>query len=140
MSTADSQVLASSASLTQDILPKYQNNYFASKVATLSVVVLAMLVALYGPSSVFVLVTLAWGLMMTTFAPLMIARVLDWQIGVHKALGAAVIGLLAMLGWRYGLNLGDAMFEGAVGFIVSMSLTFMLKNLSISKSNIDQWS
>ena len=130
MSTADSQVLASSASLTQDILPKYQNNYLASKIATLSVVVLAMLVALYGPSSVFVLVTLAWGLMMTTFAPLMIARVLDWQIGAHRALGAAVIGLLAMLGWRYGLNLGDAMFEGAVGFMVSMSLTFTLKNKS----------
>ncbi len=127
MSTADSQVLASSASLTQDIVPKYQHSYLASKLATLSVVILAVLVALYGPSSVFVLVTLAWGLMMTTFAPLMIARVLDWHINVRKALFAAICGLVAMLGWRYGLNLGDAMFEGSVGFIVSMSLTFLLK-------------
>ena len=130
MSTADSQVLASSASLTQDILPKYQQNYFASKVATLSVVILAMLVALYGPNSVFVLVTLAWGLMMTTFAPLMIARVLDWQISAGKALTATGFGLFAMLSWRYGLNFGDAMYEGAIGFIISMALTFTLKDRS----------
>ena len=128
MSTADSQVLASSASLTQDVIPKYQKSYFASKIATLSVVLLAMLVALYGPSSVFVLVTLAWGLMMTAFAPLMLVRVLDWSITPSKALLSAGIGLIFMLGWRYGLNLGDAMYEGTVGLLISMTMTFTLRN------------
>ena len=130
MSTADSQVLASSASVTQDVMPQYRHSYSASKVATLSVVFLAMMVALYGPDSVFVLVTLAWGLMMTTFAPLMIARVLDWSITPTHALISAGVGLGCMLGWRYGLHLGDAMYEGAVGFMISMTLTFMCKNIS----------
>ena len=134
MSTADSQVLASSASLTQDVLPQYKRSYSASKIATLSVVLLAMLVALHGPDSVFVLVTLAWGLMMTAFAPLMIARVLDWTISPTKVLIAAGLGLLAMLGWRYGLQLGDAAYEGALGFLISLCLTFTLKENSFSES------
>jgi len=126
MSTADSQVLASSASLTQDVAPRWRESYVASKVATLSVVLCATLVALFGPESVFVLVTLAWGLMMTTFAPLMIARVSSWELSAPRALSAAGLGLIAMLGWRYGLGLGDAMYEGAVGFLVSMGLTLAL--------------
>ena len=123
MSTADSQVLASSASLTQDVAPRYQDHYFASKVATLSVTLLAMLFALWGPDSVFSIVTLAWGLMMTVFAPLMIARVLDWQISVPRYLVASLTGVVAMLIWRDVLLLGDAMFEGSVGMLVSFPLS-----------------
>ena len=127
MSTADSQVLASSASLTQDVAPQLRSSYGASKVATLSVVLLAMIVALIGPESVFELVTLAWGLMMTCFTPLMIARVCDWRLSASRALSAAGLGLLAMLTWKYGLGLGDAMYEGAVGLLVSMPLTIVLR-------------
>jgi hypothetical protein len=29
---------------------------------------------------------------------------------------------MAMLGWSYGLGLGDAVYDGAVGFIVSMTI------------------
>lgn len=122
MSTADSQVLASSASLTQDIAPRHRESYLAAKVATLSVVAVATGVALVGPDSVFTLVTLAWGLMMTAFAPLMIARVRGWRLSTPWALGAAALGLGAMLLWRDLWGLGDAMYEGAVGFLVSMPL------------------
>lgn len=127
MSTADSQVLASSASLTQDVAPQYKNSYIASKVATLTVTMLAMLLALWGPNSVFAIVTLAWGLMMTVFAPLMIARVLDWHISVSRYLISAMIGLIAMLLWRDFLHLGDAMYEGAVGMLVCLPLVALGK-------------
>ena len=130
MSTADSQVLASSASLTQDVAPQYRSSYMASKVATLSVVTLSMIVALLGPDSVFELVTLAWGLMMTCFAPIMIARVCDWRISASHALTAAGLGLIAMLSWKYGFGLGDAAYEGAVGFMVSMPLVLALRGHS----------
>lgn len=128
MSTADSQVLASSASLTQDVTPQFRASYLASKIATLSVVILAMIVALIGPDSVFELVTLAWGLMMTCFAPLMIIRVCAWHIEATRALWAAFLGLLAMLGWKYGLGLGDAIYEGAIGFMVSLPLSILLRD------------
>jgi hypothetical protein len=38
--------------------------------------------------------------------------------------------MIAMLGWSYGFGLGDAMYDGAVGFIVSMTLTTLLSRRS----------
>ena len=122
MSTADSQVLASSASLTQDVAQGYEQSYLASKIATLSVIICALIVALIGPDSVFELVTLAWGLMMTCLAPLMIARVSQWPISQRHYLIAIALGIVAMLTWKYVLGLGDATYEGAIGFLVSMPI------------------
>jgi sodium/proline symporter len=126
MSTADSQVLASSASITQDIATKHKDSYVASKIATVCVALLAMVIAFFGPDSVFELVTIAWGLMATCFAPLMVARVLGWTLSTNRYLISAGLGMIAMLGWGYGLGLGDAMYDGAIGFIVSMTLTTLL--------------
>ncbi len=127
MSTADSQVLSCSASLTQDVSPAHRASYAMSKAATLTVVLCAALVARFGPESVFELVTLAWGLMMTTCTPLMLARVRGWRVPPARALGAAAAGLAAMLAWRYGLSLGDAVYEGAVGLAVSLPLTYVAR-------------
>ncbi|HCP47932.1 MAG TPA: sodium:proline symporter [Deltaproteobacteria bacterium] len=122
ISTADSQVLACSASATQDIAPAHRDNHSSAKLATVAVVLAAMGVALVGPDSVFILVTVAWGLMTTCFAPLMIARCLDWAVDARAAITACVLGTTSMLGWTHVLGLGDAVYDGAVGFIVSMAI------------------
>lgn len=122
MSTADSQVLACSASVTQDVTTRFKDSYVASKVATVAVVAFALLMALVGPDSVFVLVTVAWGLLTTCFAPLMLARVRGWQLRTGAYMAAISAGIAAMLLWTHALGLGDAMYDGAVGFIVSMSI------------------
>ena len=115
-------MLACSASATQDIAINHRTNHRLTKFATTAVVVIATIAALVGPDSVFVLVTVAWGLMTTCFAPLMVARCLAWDVPVQAAVTACVLGTASMIGWSHGLGLGDAMFDGAVGFIVSMSI------------------
>jgi len=130
MSTADSQVLASSASITQDIPAQKTNRLLHSKIATISVVTVAGIAALVGPDSVFTLVTFAWALMMTCFAPLMIARVCAWQISFQSILLSLGLGLIAMFTWSFGLSLGDSIYDGAIGFLVSMSLIGLLHNRS----------
>ena len=127
MSTADSQVLASSASVTQDIFPSQRDSYIYSKIATIIIVLLSMLIALWGPDSVFDLVTIAWGLMTSCFAPLMLARVFNWKISWQRYLCVIVLGLTAMLIWTHKLHLGDAMYDGAVGFLVVMPLVYLLR-------------
>ncbi len=122
MSTADSQVLAASASLTQDLFETQKKSYAASKVATLAVVSLATLAAFLGPASVFDLVTIAWGLMTTCFAPLMVARVLGWPVSTLSYVVAASAGMAAMLSWTHVFGLGDAVYDGAIGFCVAMPL------------------
>lgn len=128
MSTADSQVLACSASITQDIATKWKDNFLASKVATVLVVLFALGVALVGPESVFVLVTVAWGLLSTCFAPLMIARVNGWRLGAGAYLTSISAGIAAMLVWSYGVGLGDAVYDGAIGFTVAMAGVWFLSD------------
>ena len=131
MSTADSQVLASSASVTQDIAPTQSSNpYLYSKLTTLGIVLIAGMVAFVGPDSVFVLVTVAWGLMMTCFAPIMILRVLDRDIPFTSLMASCAIGVLGMLGWSYGLQLGDAVFDGTIGFLLSMTLMWAFSKVN----------
>lgn len=120
MSTADSQVLACSASLTQDIGTRFKDSYLAAKMATFLVVLFSLIVALVGPDSVFTLVTVAWGLLATCFAPLMVARVRHWQISGPAYLVSIVAGLGAMLAWTHLLGLGDAVYDGAIGFVTTM--------------------
>jgi hypothetical protein len=60
--------------------------------------------------------------MTTCFAPLMIARCLNWAVDARAAITACVVGTGAMLGWSHILGLGDAMYDGAVGFVVSMAI------------------
>lgn len=121
MSTADSQVLACSASLTQDISTRFKDSYLASKLATVLVVGFSLSMALVGPDSVFVLVTVAWGLLATCFAPLMVARVRGWRVSTPAFLTAITLGLLAMFAWSHFLGLGDAVYDGAVGFATTMT-------------------
>jgi sodium/proline symporter len=124
MSTADSQVLASSASVTQDILPTPSKDYMLSKVTTLVIVLVAGLLAFVGPDSVFLLVTIAWGLMMTCFAPIMILRVLDRDIDWRAIILSCTVGVVAMLSWTHLLGLGDSVFDGTIGFLTTMGLVW----------------
>ena len=50
------------------------------------------------------------------FAPLMVARVLNWRLSFQKYLLTIGLGMVAMLGWTHLLQLGDAMYDGAVDF------------------------
>src|SRR5690606_18251216 len=74
MSTADSQVLACSAAITQDVFPRFDESRRASKVATLVVCALALTVALNANESVFRLVLIAWSALATTLGPVLVVR------------------------------------------------------------------
>lgn len=132
LSTADSQVLACSASITQDLANRWRNNYLASKTATVGVVCFAFGIAWAGPDSVFVLVTIAWGLMMTSFAPLMLARVQNWQIEPTRYAVAMFAGLVSMWLWSATLALGNAVYDGTIGFIVTFVLTYALRTREVA--------
>ena len=72
MSTADSLVLSCSAAISRDFRPDNPSSYGATKLATLTVVAVALVIALFGNKSVFELVLLSWGMLAVAFAPLMI--------------------------------------------------------------------
>jgi sodium/proline symporter len=118
MSTADSQVLSCSASIAQDIFPsKKSDHYLLTRGATVGVTALAVIIALYGSRNVFALVTLAWSLLASSLGPLLVLRVLNQPVSPIWGAAMMIGGAASALYWRYGLELGDAVFDVLPGML-----------------------
>lgn len=117
ISTADSQVLACSAAVTQDIAPQVGHSYRRIKMATLGVTTFALVMALYGPDSVFKLVTMAWATLAAGLGPLMVVRVFGLRINAPTALAMMVGGVAGALTWRLGLEWHGDMYDVLPGMV-----------------------
>ena len=118
MSTADSQVLSCSASIAYDIFPSQKSDhYFLSRVATVGVTLMAVVIALYGSRNVFALVTLAWSLLASSLGPLMVVRVLNQPVSPIWGTAMMIGGTASALVWRFGFEFSDAVFDVLPGML-----------------------
>jgi sodium/proline symporter len=108
MSTADSQILSCSAAVTQDILPRYRASYTASKVATLGVAALALVIALTASSGVFSLVLVAWSVLGASLGPVLLVRMAGRPLPDGLALLMMASGVATVFWW------GESAWSGAV--------------------------
>ncbi|TLS78338.1 sodium/proline symporter [Mariprofundus erugo] len=121
MSTADSLILSCAASFTRDLLPAHKPGYAATKLATVAVVIVALLLSLSGNQSVFALVLIAWGLLAAAFAPLLLVLALGWQPSEPVALLAMGCGVVTLLLWRWS-GLGSVVYELLPALLVAFSV------------------
>jgi sodium/proline symporter len=99
MSTADSQILSCSAAVTQDVVPRWNASYLASKIATLSVASLALVIALTADENVFALVLGAWSMLGATLGPLLILRVTGRPLPGWLGVSMMIAGLITVQLW-----------------------------------------
>jgi len=100
MSTADSQVIACSAAITQDIAPRWRSSYVASKAATTFIVALALALALSAAEGVFDLVLSAWSALGASLGPLVLLRVFKRRVEPALALIMMASGLATVWWWQ----------------------------------------
>ncbi len=124
ISTADSLVLACSATLTHDLMPSPKKQQWHLRGATFAVTLLALALALGFNQSVFSLVIFSWSTLASAFAPLLLLWVWGQRPGQTQALLTLFGGVLAALAWRY-LGLHDTLYEGMVGILTGL-LVFAL--------------
>lgn len=118
MSTADSQILVCSGSITQDINPKWKDSYIASKLATLAVTALALIIALFAGQGVFSLVLIAWSALGAGFGPALLLRLFGVRLSSLTITLMMAAGIAAVIWWRtIGYN-GDV-FELLPGMTAS---------------------
>ena len=124
MSTADSQILACTASITNDLLINKKNNYLINKLVTLIVTVFVVTIAINDNKNVFNLVLMSWSTLACCFSPLLIIYSLKQKISEFVSLIMMVIPFITLLLWRYyGLN--EFIYEVAPG-ITSGILIFII--------------
>lgn len=100
ISTADSQVLACSAAITQDALPRLRRSYLASKLSTLAVAALALGIALTAGRGVFSLVLVAWSALAASLGALLLLRLRGGPAGPWRGPLVAVAGVATVVAWE----------------------------------------
>ncbi len=118
LSTADSLILSCSAAVTRDLPADGEHGHrlWAAKLATATILAVAVLIALTGADSVFALVLDAWGLLGSAFTPLVIMHALNRRVAEPLAIAMIVVGVGVFLSWKL-LGLGGVLYSVAPGIL-----------------------
>ena len=127
MSTADSQVLACTAAITDDIRPEWREDHKTTKMVTLVVAAFATMISiggLYipGGDSVFVLVVLAVYGLGGIFIPLLTIRWMGYKPDTTHSLVMMVSAFVGVIGWSL---LGFAGADGIFPSVPGMGAAFI---------------
>lgn len=122
VSTADSQIISCSASVTQDLFPKYKKSYLAGKFATVAITVLSVSIALFSAQNVFELITVAWAVLGCALGPLIVLRSYSIEIGAKTSIAMIVLGAITVLIWHYVLAWHATILEALPGLLVSFAV------------------
>ena len=131
MSTADSLVISSSSSLTQDLWFATKER-LAIKIATGFSVAIAYTIALTSNESVFALVILSWSGLASAFVPLFVVLALGLRPTQATTVIAIVTGLLTAILWRV-MDLHLLIYEGMPGILAGISV-FLVSRVLGGKS------
>lgn len=133
MSTADSQVLSCSAALTHDIYPQRERVYFKTKMGTLLVIVIALVIALTSTENVFTLVIISWSALASGLGPLVLLRSLGAQIQPARGITMMLAGISTVLVWHFIFQWSGSVYEVLPGMTVSF-LVYFISSLNPKKA------
>jgi len=125
MSTASSQLLVSASSVSKDlfatILKVDDNNpmlVWASRLTVAMIAVIAMIIAINPASSVFGLVSMAWGGFGAAFGPIILFSLFWRRMTRHGAIAGMVVGGLTDIFWFYSTGGIFDIYEIIPGFFM----------------------
>ena len=117
ISTADSLIISCTATLSNDIFPKFKHHYNVNKLFTIGVAFAATGFALSNNSAVFDIVVYAWAILGTSFGPLLSVKLLDKSIPPAISIAMILSGGVTTFLWnQFGLN--EWIYEMTSGIVV----------------------
>ena len=129
MSTADSQVLACTAAITDDLFPEWSTNHKKTKITTMVMAFVATCLSLgayfTGNNSVFSLVVLAVYGLGGMFIPLIIVRMSGFKPSTQHSMVMMTAALVAVITWRL-LGLNEQIFESVPGMGAAFTAHFIM--------------
>ena len=126
MSTADSQILCCSATITNDLIKNRKKSYLIAKISTIFMTFVALTIALVDNQSVFSLVMYGWLALACSFTPVIIIYSIEKNPTQNLIISTMLIGFLSMMFWRF-MDLGDVLYEAGIGIPCAMFYYLMWK-------------
>jgi hypothetical protein len=129
MSTADSQVLACTAAITDDIRPQWSQDHKTTKKVTLGVAAFATVISLVGQQlpgfgdSVFALVVLAVYGLGGIFVPLLLVRMAGYEPDSQHSIAMMMAAMTGVIVWTV-LGFGNDVFPSVPGMGAAFATHF----------------
>lgn len=143
MSTADSQLLAASSSISEDIMRAAnvkisdKKRMFVARCSVIVIAIIAMFIAKDPQSKVFEIVSFAWAGFGATFGPLVLFALFYKRTNKWGALAGMVSGAVMVFLWKFVIsNLGGAfaIYELLPAFIFSSIVIVVVSHLTKAPS------
>ena len=131
MSTADSQVLACTAAITDDVKPEWSQEHATTKMVTIAVAIFATLIALVGQmfpgfgDSVFALVVLAVYGLGGIFVPLLLVRMMGYEPDTEHTVWMMTAAMSAVIVWSVS-GYGEDIFPSIPAMSAAFATHFIL--------------
>ena len=131
MSTADSQVLACTAAITDDVKPEWNQDHKTTKLVTMAMAVAVTIIALGGQqfpgfgNSVFALVVLAVYGLGGIFVPLLLIRMMGYEPDTEHTIWMMIAALSAVIVWSL-TDYGDDIFPSVPAMSSAFATHFIL--------------
>ena len=136
MSTADSQLLAASSSISQNLLVETfhikmneKTNMWIARFAVIEVSLIAVLLAMNPDSSVFEIVSFAWAGFGAAFGPIMLCALFWKRTTLPGAIAGMITGGAMVFIWKFLIaKLGDAfaIYELLPAFVLALIVTVVV--------------
>lgn len=140
MSTSDSQLLAASSSVSQNIFRDFlkinmseKKSMLTARCTVIAISVIAVLFASNPDSSVFEIVSFAWAGFGATFGPVMLCALFWKRSNKQGAIAGMVIGAVMIFVWKYAVKpLGGAfgIYELLPAFLVALAVNIIVSLLT----------
>lgn len=141
MSTISSQLLVTSTSLIEDLYtimrknpPEKRTLLNLSRLAVISVAIVAAILAISPSDSILNLVAFAWAGFGSAFGPLMILSLYWKRLNAPGAISGVIAGAVVVFAWG-STPLGDTLYEMIPGFIASAIVTIVVSLLTAPPKN-----
>ena len=140
MSTADSQVLACTAAITDDVKPEWSQDHGATKKVTLAVAIFATVISLIGQQftgfgdSVFALVVLAVYGLGGIFVPLLLIRMMGYEPDTNHSISMMIAAMSGVIIWTV-LGYGVDVFPSVPGMGAAFATHFLMCNFREQSSS-----
>ena len=135
MSTADSQLLAASSSVSEDMFKALKlkisdkKKMLVARISVVIIAIIAMFIAKDPDSKVFEIVSFAWAGFGATFGPVVLCALFFKRTNKWGALAGLVSGAVMVFVWKFvisGFGGAFAIYELLPAFIVSITLTIIV--------------
>ena len=143
MSTADSQLLAASSSISEDMFKALKlkvsdkKKMLVARISVVLIAIIAMFIAKDPNSKVFEIVSFAWAGFGATFGPVVLCALFFKRTNKWGALAGLVSGAVMVFLWKFvisGFGGAFAIYELLPAFIISIALTIVVSLITPAPS------